>query len=575
MILRNLLDWRVLLIMSHRWLGIVLGILFVIWCISGIVLMYAGIPTLKNGERMLRMNELDLSTVQYSPAAAFERAGLEAPYRLRVSMNGERPVYRFQTGPGSGKWVAVWADTGERMAPMDPAAAMEWLKGFRPDYADSLRYVSYVKESENNVRIPAIQGLLPMHRIAIGDAAGTEYYIPENGTGDAVVKIDRMSRLWGFMGYTLHRYFWWRQDAWYTTFLIWISWMGIVLCSAGLVLGIWRYSLKPRFRNRGNPSHTPYKGIMKWHHYAGLTTGLFVCTWVFSGTVDIPAMPGIQHVASPYLADFTQSQLDQGGRNNQGASAEIDLGPISIDSLRQSRDAVAQQFVPKELEMIEVAGEPYFLSYEPPTEAELADYEIQHGLDGLAVNLDQPHVMVSALNPGRGAFRSFDRDLMLRAALAAMPGVEVLDATWIDEYDNYYYYFPHSFNLGLMKPIRTLPALRVKFDDPQGTWLYMSPSHGQMVKSIGEDRVTRWALYGLHALDFSFLYGNRPLWDIVMIVLMAGISIISVTTLLPAYRRVRGHVRRFFKWLAPGTKRARTTAPMARMDSTELAADDN
>ena len=134
----------------------------------------------------------------------------------------------------------------------------------------------------------------------------------------------------------------------------------------------------------------------------------------------------------------------------------------------------------------------------------------------------------------------------------------MLDATWITEFDNYYYYFPHAFNLGLMKPIRTLPALRVKFDDPQGTWLYMAPSHGQMVKSISEDRVTRWTLYGLHALDFRFLYENRPLWDIVVILLILGIATISVTTLLPAYRRLSRHTSRFIKWVAGnGKKRTR------------------
>ena len=109
-----------------------------------------------------------------------------------------------------------------------------------------------------------------------------------------------------------------------------------------------------------------------------------------------------------------------------------------------------------------------------------------------------------------------------------------------------------------MKPIRTLPALRVKFDDPQGTWLYMAPSHGQMVKSISEDRVTRWTLYGLHALDFRFLYENRPLWDIVVILLILGIATISVTTLLPAYRRLSRHTSRFIKWVAGnGKKRTR------------------
>ena len=42
--IRKLLDWRKLLIYSHRWLGIVVGLVFVAWCVSGVVLMYLRRP---------------------------------------------------------------------------------------------------------------------------------------------------------------------------------------------------------------------------------------------------------------------------------------------------------------------------------------------------------------------------------------------------------------------------------------------------------------------------------------------------------------------------------------------------
>jgi uncharacterized membrane protein len=41
---RKLLDWRKLLIYSHRWFGIILGTVFVAWCVSGVVLMYRHRP---------------------------------------------------------------------------------------------------------------------------------------------------------------------------------------------------------------------------------------------------------------------------------------------------------------------------------------------------------------------------------------------------------------------------------------------------------------------------------------------------------------------------------------------------
>ena len=44
--LRQLLDWRKLLIYTHRWNGIVLTLVFVIWFVSGVIFVYVGMPTL-------------------------------------------------------------------------------------------------------------------------------------------------------------------------------------------------------------------------------------------------------------------------------------------------------------------------------------------------------------------------------------------------------------------------------------------------------------------------------------------------------------------------------------------------
>lgn len=69
------------------------------------------------------------------------------------------------------------------------------------------------------------------------------------------------------------------------------------------------------------------------------------------------------------------------------------------------------------------------------------------------------------------------------------------------------------------------------------------------MKANKDDRVARWSLYGLHALDFSFLYQHRPLWDIVVWALLIGATVLSSTTLLPMYRRLKRHALRIGKWV--------------------------
>ncbi len=98
-------------------------------------------------------------------------------------------------------------------------------------------------------------------------------------------------------------------------------------------------------------------------------------------------------------------------------------------------------------------------------------------------------------------------------------------------YDAYYYDRDRRLSL---------PVLRVRYDDPQRTWLYFDPSHGAIARK--EERLTRlnrWLYHGFHSLDFPFLYYRRPLWDVVVIVLSLGGIVLSATTLSASWRRVR------------------------------------
>src|SRR5688572_24592574 len=134
--LRKLLNWRSALIYTHRWAGIVLTAVFVIWFFSGVVFMYVGMPTLPAEERLLRMEPLDVSTVALSPADAAARISME-PTRVRLAMRDGRPVYRFHAGR---EWRMVYADTGEPLESMSADEAMTLVRRFVPEHASTLRY---------------------------------------------------------------------------------------------------------------------------------------------------------------------------------------------------------------------------------------------------------------------------------------------------------------------------------------------------------------------------------------------------------------------------------------------------
>ncbi len=482
------------LVYTHRWLGIVGSLLFVSWFVSGIVMMYAQMPVLTTEERMARLGPVDLRTARVELADVVQ--GLDAfPQRIRIGMLDGRPVYSFLV---RGRWTTVFADDGNALPPLSSDEAMSAAHRFAPEHATTLQYDQRLDDVDQwtfNVR-----GLMPMHRIALGDPAGTDVYVSDQ-TGEVVLDASASERRWGYAGAVVHWLYFTpfrRQAAIWNETIIWLSMTGCVLSLTGLVWGVWRYSSDKRYRLKGERSHTPYAGLMRWHHYAGLVFGLVTFTWIFSGLLSMDPWSW-----SPGTAP-TRAQRDA------VAGGPFTPGALTLERARTALAAFGSQ-PPKELELVQFQGEAY-----------LHAGNIVPGI--VLASASAPHIA-----------DTLDRRIVEEAARAAMPGVRVEDAVWLDRYDAYYYNRDGAL---------ALPVLRVRYADPMATWLYLDPRQGAIVRKEERlSRLNRWLYHGFHSLDFPFLYYRRPLWDAVVIVLSVGGILLSVTSLGAAYRRLRRHVR--------------------------------
>src|SRR5437016_3492103 len=114
------------LIFVHRWLGVALCLLFLLWFPSGIGMMYWDYPSVSAADRLEHAPPLDASKVVLSPAEAAAKLGEgEQPGQVRLNTFDGRPVYRFRVGQGD---AIVYADTGDEQievtrATTDRAAA--------------------------------------------------------------------------------------------------------------------------------------------------------------------------------------------------------------------------------------------------------------------------------------------------------------------------------------------------------------------------------------------------------------------------------------------------------------------
>ena len=534
-------DWRKLLAYSHRWLGIAGCVLFVAWFVSGIVMMYARMPGLANEERLARAPALDLSGVTLSPADAAAAAAVEGD-RVQVGMLQGRPVYRF----GAREQTIVFADTGEPFHGITRTEAEMVARRYAPGHTGPLRHAAVVTSDDPDQWTIQSRAQMPLHRFDLDDADDTHLYVSEV-TGDVVLRTTRAERFWGYLGPVFHWVYFTplrRHGPVWTQFIIWSSLIGCVMCITGIVWGLWRYSPRKLFRLKRVPAASPYAGWMKWHHVSGLIFGLVTLTWTYSGLLS--------------MGPFDWFRTPPPGRAEREASTggPLKVELLTVDSMKAAVAVVAPSFAPKELDSMQFRGEPFWVARRAPTEQEAVVW--MH--EGLLPRAPRPRLeqrYVSAVHPERGAVTTFDPAAMPAIAKAAMPGVGVQDTQWLQEYDGYYYDPRGS---------RPLPVLRVRYQDEQATWLYLDPEQGGVVqRSTSVSRLRRWLYQGLHSLDFPFLYFNRPLWDIVVIVLSIGGTVLSFTTMVPAWRRLKRHAAamrrpRRLAALTPGGERERGAA---------------
>lgn len=492
--------FRKWMILSHRYLGIVLSLLFVVWFASGIAMMYArGLPSLTTEMRLERLPQLDPASVQVSPAQALEYALWDGPPdRVILLTLMDRPAYRIGN---PGESVTIFADDGETLVEIGEGEALAIASRFMDLPSDQLEYAGLLTAADQwtiNFR-----NQMPLHKIAVDDSDGTQLYIPEY-SGEVALLTTRNGRMLAWVAAIPHWLYFaplrlndslWRQV------VLWTSGLGCVLALIGIVVGLLQFAPTRPFKFKRVLSYIPYTGWMRWHYITGVVFGIFTLTWVFSGMLSM----------EPW---FWSSRGGLGAGVRQaltGGELDMSLFP-AINTTAWDRILPEQDI--KEIDFRRIQGKPYFLVS-----------------DGGA-----KRALVQA-SPFERVEHAFSAESLSDRVKGVYPDVGVRESQLLSEYDSYYY--PRG---GSSPP---LPVLRMKFDDPDKTWFYIDPGFGQLVGRYQQrQRLERWIYNGLHSLDFGFWYYNRPFWDISVIVLSAGGIGTSAIGLFLGFKRLGRNVKR-------------------------------
>jgi uncharacterized iron-regulated membrane protein len=504
--LGGIMVWfRKALILSHRYLGIALSLMFVMWFVTGIGMIYSrGMPRLTPQVRLSRLPALELANVKLGVSEAIEQSGLERPGRVTLFTVSGRPAYRF------GNSATLFADTGEAMTYIDSAAALRIAGAFMNVPENKLRYAGELTEPDQWTITLTRQ--LPLYKITVEDGAGTHLYVsPE--LAEVVQVTTRGSRMLAWVSTIPHFLYFLplrlTNNVWVRA-VVWTSALACVLAVLGIALGFVQF-------RRSRP-HIRYSGWMRWHYLTGLVFGVLTLTWAFSGLLSMEPWAWTEH--------------DSVERGIRQAFSSADLESARFPAL--DRAALAQLLdgrALKEIEFANIFGEPFYIARTSPEDQGLVGWpDGGHQPYFVSRDPDAARLLISA-NGMKIVEEPFTTDLLVQRLTKANPHTPVLETASLNEYDSYYYSRDGQ---------APLPVVRIKLGDSNRTWVYLDPEVGQVVGQVNRyNRVERWLYNGLHTLDFSFLYYNRPLWDVAVIALSLGGTAVSLLGLVMGIKRVR------------------------------------
>jgi hypothetical protein len=334
---------------------------------------------------------------------------------------------------------------------------------------------------------------MPIHRISIDNNERTVWYISSK-TGEVLQKLNYSDKVWAWLGAIPHWIYF--KDIRINTplwrfIVITLSFIGVLLSILGIILGINRF----RIARKRKIFLTPYKKRwFKWHHYLGFAFGLFTFTWILSGLLSMNPLKW----SPPKNLTNEQKQLWEGEN-----TLKKNFNEENFNS---------------------------FISLIDPIDSILSiNVNVFDGNIYLSINYNDAKRASFMLNPVPEKVEA-NSDLFLKKIRVLFPKDSITNVQVLNGYDDYYYSRSNSL---------VLPVFKYELNDPTNTAIYIDPITHQVVKKIGQKgRIERWLYNGLHSFDFASLRNKRPLWDIVVIVLLLGVTLLSITGAVLTYKKL-------------------------------------
>ena len=482
------------LIFLHKWLGVTLALLFLMWFVSGVVLYFVPFPNLTQAERLTGLPLLQLPAGCCMTAEqASSSAGMTVS-EARLGMHEGQPVWRMLGKPvddaqAAPQWRAVHAQSGQILPVLSADAASKVAEVFSGKKA----LAAELLERDQWTVPQGLNPYRPLLRIEMDDPEGLKLYVSAQ-SAEVVRDTRRAERFWNWLGAVPHwiyftelrRY----PDAWHNV-IVWLSISGVILSVTGIVLGAWHL-----FLNRSR--WIPYRQWwMRWHHISGLVAAIFTLTWIFSGLLSM----------NPFGVFSPRGVSPNEHVRWVGTTSDVRLKPHEVMKL-------SGELTVKEMDILQLAGQSW--------------YRLRSEAGQRLVRSDKETVDAS-----RKPITELPDDIMKTSLLAMRPiAAGTATLTRLFAYDDLYYARAISENTRYTRP---LPVWRAEWVD--GVTMYADPASARVL--LRADESNRWqrVLYnGLHSFDFAPLLARPLLRDVLILIFSLLGAALCVTSCVIAWR---------------------------------------
>lgn len=455
----------------HRWMGVTLGLLMLLWCVSGVVMIWQPYPAITENGRDYRLEGLAplVAPDQFALPAVPDTAALNA---ATIEMLAGKPVISlsWSEGEGGGRGLFDLA-TGAKIEEISEADALGVARAYLGRHRlEGDPKISRILERDEFVVAGYFNSQRPFYQAALNDPDGTVLYISTK-TGQVAQRTTSSSRFWSWLGPIPHWLYFTelrRNTPVWQQVIIWTSLAGCFLTVLGLFVGIRQF----RKRHSTGRLASPYRGAKFWHHMTGLVFGVLVLTFSFSGFASMQPWGWLDtgkpaaEAADRYTgAPVTWAQ----------ARPALEAQAVALRTLSRERSIVS---------LIILEGRPWF---------------IWRASDGSRRRFDE----TGQPSPFDNAAR--DRAATLLSGADRSTTVEVMTAG-----DDYYYPGASS---------SALPV--VKVTSPDDTRYYLDPDTGA-IRFIVDDGAKGFRFWHLALHTFDFM--ASPWREILLVLVMLGVT---------------------------------------------------